>query len=133
VCYVKEDRVLLGSDTIMPVPYFVDGDYNDFVNSLRRLQHGSYENIVQGHGEVILRGEIDEKIQEDLNYLEKLREAVDQALTKPAALTSVAIEACGKSRILLNGAAEQLHRQNVLMLAQQRREALEQTSIGPNP
>jgi hypothetical protein len=110
----------------MPIPYFVDGDYGDFVSSLRRLQSGNYENIVQGHGEVILRGEVDEKIQEDLDYLEKLRNAVDRALTTPTPLESVAIEACGKSRILLNGAVEQLHRQNVVMLAQQRREVLEQ-------
>ena len=38
VCYVKEDRVLLGSDAMMPIPYFVDGDYRDFVNSLQFLQ-----------------------------------------------------------------------------------------------
>ena len=86
------------------------------------------ENIVQGHGEVILRGEIDDKIQEDLDYLDHLQAAVDEALTKMTPLDSIVIEVCGKSRILLNGAVEQLHRQNVMTLAQQRRPLLQQPS-----
>ena len=129
VCYVKEDRVLLAADTLMPVPYFVDGDYDDFVASLTRLQGGSYENAVQGHGEVILRGEIEDKIQSDLYYLQCLKDAVDQALTADSpqdALDAIDIEDCGKSRILLNGTVQQLHRQNVNMLARQRRELVQQ-------
>ena len=129
VCYVKEDRVLLAADTLMPVPYFVDGDYDDFVASLTRLQGGSYENAVQGHGEVILRGEIEDKIQSDLYYLQCLKDAVDQALTTDSpqdALDAIDIEDCGKSRILLNGTVQQLHRQNVNMLARQRRELVQQ-------
>lgn len=126
VCHVLEDRVLLAADTLMPIPYFVDGSYDDFVASLEQLRGGHYENIVQGHGEVILRGEIDEKIESDLLYLQKLRKAVDRALGTGASLEKIDIEACGKSRILLNGAVQQLHRQNVLALAQQRRELVEQ-------
>ena len=125
VCYIAEDRVLLGSDTLMPIPYFVDGDYDDFVNSLKRLQGGNYENVVQGHGEVILKGEIEHKIESDLSYLEKLRDAVDKALaaeTPDHRLEAIDVEKCGKSRILLNGAVQQLHRQNVQTLARQRRE-----------
>jgi cyclase len=126
VCYVPEDRVLLAADTLMPIPYFVDGSYDDFVASLESLQNGNYENIVQGHGEVILRGEIDEKIESDLQYLYRLRDAVDEALTSGTSLEMIDIEACGKSRILLNGTVQQLHRQNVLVLAQQRRELVQQ-------
>jgi glyoxylase-like metal-dependent hydrolase (beta-lactamase superfamily II) len=126
VCSVPEDRVLLAADTMMPLPYFVDGSYDDFVTSLKNLQTGYYENIVQGHGEVILRGEIDEKIQSDLDYLRLLREAVDRALETGAPLEDIEIEMCGKSRILLNGTAQHLHRQNVLALAQQRRELVQQ-------
>jgi cyclase len=126
VCSVPEDRVLLAADTMMPLPYFVDGSYDDFVNSLKSLQTGYYENIVQGHGEVILRGEIDEKIQSDLDYLRRLREAVDRALENGTSVEDIEIETCGKSRILLNGTAQQLHRQNALALAQQRRELVQQ-------
>lgn len=126
VCCVLEDRVLLAADTMMPLPYFVDGSYDDFVNSLKSLQTGYYENIVQGHGEVILRGEIDEKIQSDLDYLTRLRDAVDRALATGSSVEDIEIETCGKSRILLNGTAQQLHRQNALALAQQRRELVQQ-------
>ncbi len=128
VCHVKEDRVLFAADTLMPIPYFVDGNYDDFVISLTALRNGNYENVIQGHGEIILRGEVEEKIQTDIDYLHKLRSAVDAALTNPfpdAALEAIDIESCGKSRILLNGAIAHLHRQNVITLAAQRRELVQ--------
>jgi glyoxylase-like metal-dependent hydrolase (beta-lactamase superfamily II) len=126
---VKEDNVLFAADTVMPIPYFVDGSYDDFLTSLKNLQGRGFENIVQGHGEIILRGEVEKKIKSDINYLEKLRIAVDKALVSSTdetkierALASIKVGACGKSHILLNGAVEQLHYQNVLALAEQRRE-----------
>jgi cyclase len=127
VCLVEEDQVLFGADTMMPVPYFVDGSYDDFLISLRALQGISVESIVQGHGEIVLRGEVEEKIQSDIEYLELLSQAVYRALLQPLkqqeqALAEITIESCGKSRILLNGAAQQLHWQNVSILAEQRRE-----------
>ncbi|NWF70675.1 MAG: MBL fold metallo-hydrolase [Chloroflexi bacterium] len=123
VCHVKEDNVLFAGDTIMPIPYFVDGSYDDFYASLESLRSSSFEHIVQGHGEIILRGEIEEKLESDIEYLLKLRQALDNLKEfTPAALESIDIERCGKSRILLNGTVQQLHRQNVLALAAQRRE-----------
>lgn len=127
VCLVKEDRVLFAADTLMPIPYFVDGSYDDFLVSLASLQNGNFENVVQGHGEIILRGEIEEKVETDIEYLIKLRKAVDAALegrSPDKALQAITIESCGKSRILLNGMVEPLHRQNVLSLAAQRRREL---------
>jgi glyoxylase-like metal-dependent hydrolase (beta-lactamase superfamily II) len=124
VCLLKEERVLFAADTLMPIPYFVDGSYDAFLTSLEGLRNGNYENVIQGHGEVILRGEIEEKIENDIFYLHKLGELVDNALdskTPEKALTAISLEKCGKSRILLNGAVEQLHRNNVQTLANQRR------------
>ncbi len=121
VCLVKEDRVLLGGDTVLPVPHFVDGSYDDLLRSLEGLNGDSYENIVQGHGEIILRGEIDDKLREDVAYMRALRKAVNAALASPMpALEKIDMESCGKSRILLNGAAERLHRQNINALANPR-------------
>jgi cyclase len=128
VCHVKEDRVLFAADTLMPLPYFVDGSYDDFLASLEGLRNNSFENVVQGHGEVILRGEIEEKIEGDIEYLLSLRKAVDQALTSSSpelALEKIDVESCGKSRILLNGMVQQLHRKNVIALASQRREPVQ--------
>ncbi len=132
VCYVVEDQVLFAADTLMPIPYFVDGDYTDFLNSLNGLKESlslkAFDMIIQGHGEVILKGEIEEKVQGDIDYLVKLRQAVEQALVNSSpskALNAISIEDCGRSRVLLNGAVQQLHRQNVIWLAEQGRERIQ--------
>ncbi|GIL09256.1 MAG: MBL fold metallo-hydrolase [Chloroflexota bacterium] len=132
VCLLKEDRVLFAADTVMPVPYFVDGSYDDFLASLEMLRAETLEMVIQGHGEVILRGEIEDKLSADIGYLRSLRAAVDRALVSPdpdAMLDAIRIEDCGISRILLNGAVEQLHRQNVRALASQRRELVCQPQL----
>jgi glyoxylase-like metal-dependent hydrolase (beta-lactamase superfamily II) len=130
VCLAREDRVLFAADTIMALPHFVDGDYEAHLNTLERLQHNNFENIVQGHGEVILRGEIEEKLQSDIAYLRAVRKHAEIALTKDdpyGYLQSIDIERCGKSRVLLNGIAEQLHRANLVALFERLRKA-EQTA-----
>lgn len=129
IVWVEEDNVLFAADTVMPIPHFVDGNYQDFLESLAKLEKRSFENIIQGHGEVILRGEVSQKIKSDITYLQKLRIVVDKALASSndsdkvkKALASIKVGACGKSHILLNGAVEQLHYQNVLALADNRHE-----------
>jgi len=131
VCYVEDEQVLFGADIVMPIPYFVDGSYNDFLISLEGLKDRAYETVVQGHGDVILKGEIEGKLQEDIAYLTKLRAAVDKALQSSSnatkqerALEAIRIEACGKNRVLLNGAVQQLHINNIHALAKQRRNEL---------
>ena len=129
VVLVKEDRTLFAADTLMSLPYFVDGSYDHLLQSLESLRGGSYEHVVQGHGEIVLRGEVEERLQEDIDYLHQLRMAIDKALTAPdsdQALAAISIDSCGKSSILLNGSAQQLHRQNVIKLASQRREIVGQ-------
>lgn len=124
VCLVKDERILFAADTLMPIPYFVDGSFDDFRATLETLRNNNYENVVQGHGEVILRGEIEEKIDSDIVYLDKLSEQVDAALVAKVpekALEAITLEKCGKSRILLNGAVEQLHRNNLNFLTNMRR------------
>ncbi len=126
VCLVKEDRVLFAADTLMPIPYFVDGDYDSFVASLKSLQNNSFECIVQGHGEVVLRGEIEEKIQSDLNYLTSVKKYAETARSKSDPekyLNHVDVERCGKSRILLSGSVQRLHQANLLALYRQASEA----------
>lgn len=119
VCLVREDRVLFAADTLMPLPYFVDGDYDDFINSLNALRDGGFENVVQGHGEVVLRGEVEEVIQDNLAYLETIRRLVERAIKRGdpvTALDRIDIESCGKSRIQLNGLVQELHRANLYTL-----------------
>ncbi len=122
VCLVKEDRVLFAADTLMPLPYFVDGSYDDFVQSLHALQNNNFENIVQGHGEVVLRGEIEDKIASDLRYLAAIKKHAETASTKSDPeryLDGIDIERCGKSRIPLSGTVQTLHRENLRALHRQ--------------
>ena len=51
-----EDRILFSGDLFMPLPYLVDGDIEEMINSFKIIRKMGIENIVQGHGEVILRG-----------------------------------------------------------------------------
>ena len=48
----------------MPLPYVVDGDIDDIAASIKKIGKMGLENIVQGHGDIILRGEIDAAVRE---------------------------------------------------------------------
>lgn len=116
---VEEDRVLFAGDAFLPLPYIVDGDIDDLVETIRRIGKMGLENIVQGHGDIILRGEIDEAVKENLAYLAAIRKQVKAAMKKrnPAdALAMIDIESCGKSRVYLGGLADELHRRNLRYL-----------------
>lgn len=119
VCLVHDEDILFAADTVMPIPYFVDGSFVDLERSLRQLLDEEYENIVQGHGDIILRGEAQEKIASDLEYLSRLSEAVSTALEagQQNIEEAIPLDACGKSQVLLNGVVQQLHRHNIRALA----------------
>jgi hypothetical protein len=116
--YIREDKILFAADTIMPVPYIVDGDATTMLKSLQTLKGMTLENVVQGHGEIILRGEINETINSSVNYLNKMQLAVVSALTSNQSrddmLREYDIESCGKTRIALNGLVQQLHAANLI-------------------
>lgn len=119
---VEEDRVLFAGDAFMPLPYVVDGDLEDITASIRRIGRMGLENIIQGHGDIILRGEIDAAVKENLNYLANLKKTVKAAMRRrnpEEALEEIAIEDCGKSRVHLGGLAETLHQRNLHALARQ--------------
>ena len=112
---VEEDRVLFAGDAFMPLPYVVDGDLEDIAGSIRRIGRMGLENIVQGHGDIILRGEIDAAVKENLTYLSNIRKfskAASRRKTGPGP-EGMSIEDSGKSRVYLGGLAEALHRRNM--------------------
>lgn len=116
-----EDRVLFSGDVMMPVPYLVDGDFDVMVKTLKRIPKMKLENLVQGHGEVILRGEVPKAVGRNLDYLDDIRKHVRQASRRKdftVYLDEIGVESCGKSRILLGGLAEQLHQRNLMTLMQ---------------
>lgn len=119
---VEEDKVLFASDAGMALPYIVDGDFDDMVNSLKLISKMGLENIIQGHGDIVLRGEIDHFIKENLAYLAAIKKAVRKAATRKYPmdfLEEINVEECGKSRVLIGGLAEELHRKNLIGLFKQ--------------
>jgi glyoxylase-like metal-dependent hydrolase (beta-lactamase superfamily II) len=116
--YIREDKILFAADTIMPVPYVVDGDAPTLLKSLYALKGVALENVVQGHGEIVLRGEINETINSSINYLNKMQSAVATVLlareSRDELIQKYNIESCGKSRIALNGLVQQLHVANLI-------------------
>lgn len=119
VAYVREDKVLIAADTVMPVPYFVWGDRYEFKKSLDFLRRYNLDSIVQGHGEVLLRGEIPGAIESSIRYLDMLEQKVTEIIEKGRsrrALNKLTIDQCGKSRIPLNGLVQDLHRANTYAL-----------------
>jgi glyoxylase-like metal-dependent hydrolase (beta-lactamase superfamily II) len=116
---VEEDRVLFAGDAFMPLPYIVDGNIDDTVASLKKISKMGLENVVPGHGDIVLRGEIDGGVKENLAYLSALRKAVRKAARRKypqEILSEFGVEACGKSRVLIGGLAEELHRRNLRAL-----------------
>ncbi|MBP8001349.1 MAG: MBL fold metallo-hydrolase [Chloroflexi bacterium] len=123
---VMNDRILFASDNSMPVPTFFDGRHADLVQSLRTMLALDPTNVVQGHGEVILRGEVENILKDDLAYLENIKKKVETVLAAgqpPEVLDNISIESCGKSRIPLNGLAVDLHRANLRRLYGELQEA----------
>jgi cyclase len=119
---VEEDRVLFAGDAFLPLPYVVDGDLDELSTSIKQIGKMGLENIVQGHGDIILRGEIENAVKENINYLACIRKSVRTAMRRRnpvEALAGIDIDTCGKSRVYLGGLAEELHRRNLRSLYRQ--------------
>ena len=119
---VEEDRVLFAGDAAMPLPYIVDGNIDDLVASLKKIGKLGLENVVQGHGDIVLRGEIENFVKDSINYLSNIRKAVRKANRRKYPLDildEVTVEECGKSRVLIGGLAGELHRRNLVALYRQ--------------
>jgi glyoxylase-like metal-dependent hydrolase (beta-lactamase superfamily II) len=122
---VEEDRILFAGDAFMPLPYIVDGNIDDIAASIKKIGRMGLENIIQGHGDIILRGEIDAAVRENLTYITNIKKFVKAAARRKSVdetLDSIRIESCGKSRVHLGGLAEGLHKRNVQTLIRRARE-----------
>jgi glyoxylase-like metal-dependent hydrolase (beta-lactamase superfamily II) len=114
--YLKDEKILFATDVVTPVPIVVDGEPRQLIESLKRVKSFSLENIVQGHGEMILRGEINESINSNINYLNRIMALVAGLIRdrEPReAVRGYSVESCGKSRIPLHGLVQQFHMANL--------------------
>ncbi len=123
---VREDRVLFSGDSFLPLPVVVEGHMNELMETIKKIGKMSLENIVQGHGDVILRGEIDQAVRSNLNYLAAIQKVVKTAARRKnplPVLEQATIEECGKSRVLLGGLVEELHKRNLTAVYQREMKA----------
>ncbi|MDW8068413.1 MAG: MBL fold metallo-hydrolase [Anaerolineae bacterium] len=117
--YVEEDLVLFAGDAMMPIPTIVDGDPEALRTSLQKIRALEPESIVQGHGEVILRGEVKNTLRTHIAYLETIQRIAAEAVAnerRRAALLKTDVEKCGIPRVALNGEAPRLHAANLRTL-----------------
>jgi len=121
---IEGDRILFSGDAVMPVPYIPWGSRELLSKSLATVQSMKPEMIVQGHGEILLRGEIAETVESSISYLENIDCRVEEILQSGGSeseLRKIDIEACGRSRIPLDGLVSQLHQANLRALYRQRK------------
>jgi len=131
--HLVEDRLMVASDTVMPVPYIVGGDLDDLILSLQAIRAKSLENLVQGHGEVLLRGEIEETLDANIHYLRTVDRLVRERIargTPRAGILDITIEECGLSRIPLGGLVQKLHQANLLTLYDAYRSEMRARRVG---
>jgi glyoxylase-like metal-dependent hydrolase (beta-lactamase superfamily II) len=113
---IEEDRILFAGDVFMPIPFIVEGDPDQLINSVTKIGELSLENIIQGHGDIILRGEIEEAVTDNIQYINLLKKHVKNAMKRKNPLDlldNIDIESCGKSKVILGGVAVDLHHRNV--------------------
>ncbi len=123
--YATGAKALIASDLMMPVPYIARGNIEQMRHSLRTIAAMEPDFVVQGHGDVLLRGEVVETVDQSLHYLDAIdtrtQEIVDQG-RPPEALREIDIESCGLSRIPLDGLVSDLHLANLVSLYKTKRQ-----------
>jgi cyclase len=116
---VLDDKVFIAGDAVMPVPYIVNGDHAELRKTLEVIKELRPNFIIQGHGDVLLRGEIDEALDSSIAYLDAIVKRVSRVVERREPmqkLREIDIESCGKSRIPLDGLVSKLHMDNLLAL-----------------
>ena len=91
VVHVREEKVLFASDLIMPVPVIASHFANiaEYKQSLHNLHEFNLEAIVQGHGDLLLRGEVTSSIEESIQYLNDIESRVERLIEEGAGKTEL--------------------------------------------
>jgi cyclase len=120
--FIEGDKILFSGDAVMPLPYIFWGDRVILQDTLKMIKEMNLENIVQGHGEVLLKGEINETLDQGVVYLDAIHDKVKAKLStrtsKDRLVNEITLESCGYSSVALDGLVKQLHRSNLLRVYQ---------------
>ncbi len=114
--FLESEQLLIAGDAVMAIPIIARGDWQQSIASLEKILQLKPETIVQGHGEVILRGEIDDVLSRYIRYIECVAKKAAAAVAaghERKELTKVTLEACGLDRVPLGLASHRLHTANL--------------------
>lgn len=117
--FMEEERILVAGDAVMAIPIIADGNWPQAVDSLKAVREMSPETIIQGHGEVILRGEVKTVLNRYITYLECVRDKAARILRlgrDRKQLWNIPLEDCGLERVPLGIASHRLHVANLLSI-----------------
>ncbi|MBN1248160.1 MAG: MBL fold metallo-hydrolase [Anaerolineae bacterium] len=115
--YIEEEEVLITGDAVMAIPIVADGDWEQEIKTLQFIKELQPDTVIQGHGEVILRGEIDVVMDLYIDYLRCVREQAEQILRRGRdrkEIWEIPLEKCGLERVPLGIASHQLHVANIM-------------------
>jgi len=134
--YIVDEKILVAGDAVLPVPHFVGSDPDLLIDSLKRILTMNLNTIVQGHGDVILKGEVEEAIQDRIAYVQEVKKLVSQSVAAGLSLDELlhsGIEAFGGSRQDLDGLTQQLHEDNLTYLYNRLTASQSNGSLTPTP
>jgi len=117
--YLEEEKILVAGDALMAIPYVVGGDPEQLKATLRGFVTLEPDFVVQGHGRVLLRGEVEDAVEASCDYIDAIVERVSALVEQgapPEQLREIDIETCGVARIRLDGLAPRLHLNNLVDL-----------------
>ncbi len=120
--YLEEEQILVAGDAVMAIPIIIQGDWRREIQTLQKVKELAPLTIIQGHGEVILRGEVKTVMDRYINYLTCLEEKACNLLdnNKPRDLIwDIPLEACGLERVPLGLGSQQLHSANIFSIYDQ--------------
>lgn len=133
--FLEEEHILITGDSVMAIPIIADGDWRQAIVTLQQIKKLAPETIVQGHGEVILRGEVQAVLDRYINYLECVEEQARKVIKrgKPRqTIWDIPLETCGLERVPLGIASHQLHVANILTVYDRLRAEQEAHAVVPS-
>lgn len=115
--FIEEDEVLIAGDAVMAIPIIADGNWEREIETLEYIKALEPDTVVQGHGEVILRGEVNTVLDLYINYLNCVHRQAAAVLKRGRdrkEIWEIPLEKCGLERVPLGIASHQLHVANIL-------------------
>ncbi len=88
VVHIPEEKVLFTGDLMMHIPMITQAqcDITAYRNSLSKLHDLNLEVIVQGHGDILLRGEVTASIDRTINYLVEIEDWAQELAARKGTL-----------------------------------------------